>query len=174
MKKSAKRVKIPKTEMPDLVGAMIKLVERLEVLEKKTDQVLSRVSNLPSEMKQAYVSLQRPEPSHHPQPAQHPTNNSQQNQGMREKILFDATCADCLKGCKVPFRPSENRPVYCPACFAIRKAGHAPKDIASNIVVPQHLRALGPVPVASHKPAAPVKTRKPTSKAAKKHSKKKK
>ena len=171
MKKNAKK---SKENMPDLVTAMLKLVERLESLEKKTDMVLGRVSSLPTEFRQAVANLPRPEPFRNPQPSPNPLNPAQP-QGVREKILFDATCADCLKACRVPFRPSENRPVYCPACFAIRKAGHAPKDLASNIVVPQHLRDLKKVPVVADKGdnAAP-KIKKPVSKTSKKPAKKKK
>jgi len=34
---------------------------------------------------------------------------------------FEAVCAECGKTCKVPFRPREDRPVYCSECFAKRK-----------------------------------------------------
>ena len=160
--------------MPDLVTAMMRLVERLESLEKKTDMMLGRVSSLPSEMRQAVQNAQRPQPPYQAQPVSRPDQGSQQNYVAREKILFEATCADCLKGCKVPFRPSENRPVYCPECFAIRKAGHAPKDLASNIVVPQHMRELKKAPPVGDKAAVTPKSKKPASKAAKKPFKKKK
>lgn len=33
------------------------------------------------------------------------------------KELFDAVCSDCHKACKVPFYPSEGRPVQCLDCF---------------------------------------------------------
>lgn len=171
MKKSAKK---SKEVMPDLVTAMMKLVERLEVLEKRTEQVFSRVSSLPTEMKQAFINLQRPEPAHHAPSVQHHANHPQQNQGGREKLLYEATCADCLKSCKVPFMPRENRPVYCPACFAIRKAGHAPKDLISNIVVPQHLRDIKSASGVPSKPVALAKSKKPAPKPAKKSAKKKK
>ena len=36
--------------------------------------------------------------------------------------MFDATCAACGAECKVPFRPREDRPVYCSDCFAKMKA----------------------------------------------------
>jgi len=36
--------------------------------------------------------------------------------GPRE--LFDATCSDCGQQTKVPFRPTEGRPVYCRDCYA--------------------------------------------------------
>ncbi len=35
--------------------------------------------------------------------------------------MFDATCAACGAECKVPFRPREDRPVYCSECFAKMK-----------------------------------------------------
>ncbi len=154
--------------MPDLVTAMMKLVERLEVLERKMDQVLGRVSNLPTEVRRAVQDLQRPQPSYHAQPASRPDQGSQSSQGPRERVLYQAVCADCQKRCEVPFRPSGERPVYCPECFAIRKAGHVPKDITSGIVVPAHVKELKTPP-----PAA-AKSKKPASKATKKSTKKKK
>ena len=31
--------------------------------------------------------------------------------------MHEATCAKCGKECKVPFRPSSGKPVFCSACF---------------------------------------------------------
>ena len=42
----------------------------------------------------------------------------------RPKEFFDAVCSDCGKECKVPFKPTQGRPVYCRDCF--RK--HQPDD----------------------------------------------
>ncbi len=39
--------------------------------------------------------------------------------GPRE--MHKAICADCKKECEVPFKPREDRPVYCKECFAKRK-----------------------------------------------------
>ncbi len=39
-------------------------------------------------------------------------------QQSRNRELFDAVCANCGKPAKVPFKPSEDRPVYCSECFA--------------------------------------------------------
>ena len=36
--------------------------------------------------------------------------------------LFDAVCAKCGKPAKIPFQPSDDRPVYCSECFAAMKA----------------------------------------------------
>ncbi|OGW82842.1 MAG: DNA-directed RNA polymerase [Omnitrophica bacterium RIFCSPLOWO2_01_FULL_45_10] len=40
--------------------------------------------------------------------------------GPRE--MFKAICAECKKECEVPFKPREDRPVYCKECFAKRKS----------------------------------------------------
>ena len=37
------------------------------------------------------------------------------SQGPRE--LFDATCSECGAACKVPFKPTEGKPVYCRECY---------------------------------------------------------
>jgi CxxC-x17-CxxC domain-containing protein len=40
----------------------------------------------------------------------------QNDQPARE--MYDAVCANCGKHCKVPFKPTEGRPVYCSECFS--------------------------------------------------------
>ena len=37
------------------------------------------------------------------------------------KEMFSAVCASCGKEAKVPFRPREDRPVFCSECFANMK-----------------------------------------------------
>ncbi len=39
----------------------------------------------------------------------------------REREMFDAKCADCGNDCKIPFKPTEDRPVYCRECFQKHK-----------------------------------------------------
>ena len=34
-----------------------------------------------------------------------------------QRELFPAVCADCGKETKVPFKPSQGRPVYCSDCY---------------------------------------------------------
>jgi CxxC-x17-CxxC domain-containing protein len=140
--KASRKSAAAKNELPDLVTIMAKLVERLETLEKKTDQVINRVAALPTETRRAIQDLQRPQSAYFAQPVPRPEQTPHPNQGQRERILYQAVCADCCKRCEVPFKPSGDRPVYCPECFAIRKAGHVPKDLTSHVVVPHHLRAL--------------------------------
>ena len=35
--------------------------------------------------------------------------------------MFTTTCANCGGEAKVPFQPSDDRPVYCSACYAAMK-----------------------------------------------------
>jgi CxxC-x17-CxxC domain-containing protein len=152
--KKTKRSPATKNELPDLVTIMTKFVERLETLERKTDQVIGRITAFPTEVRRAVQDLQRPQASYSAQPAPRTEQTPHPNQGQRERILYQAVCADCQKRCEVPFKPSGDRPVYCPECFAIRKAGHVPKDLTSHVVVPQHLRVLPTAPGGESKEAA--------------------
>jgi CxxC-x17-CxxC domain-containing protein len=34
-----------------------------------------------------------------------------------KREFHKATCSDCGQECEVPFKPSEDRPVYCRDCF---------------------------------------------------------
>ena len=109
----SKASEVPDPQLPGLVEAMAKLVERLEGLERKVDTILSRVSNPPQ--------VSRP---HSPQPQAMEYNRSE---GRAERKMYQAVCADCRKSCEVPFKPTD-RPVYCKECFTIHKAGHTPQD----------------------------------------------
>ncbi|MCL2486186.1 MAG: zinc-ribbon domain containing protein [Oscillospiraceae bacterium] len=40
------------------------------------------------------------------------------SQGRSEREQFIATCAECGGEAKIPFKPREDRPVYCSECFA--------------------------------------------------------
>ncbi len=41
--------------------------------------------------------------------------------GGSPKEMHDATCAQCGKETKVPFKPTGSRPVYCVECFKLQK-----------------------------------------------------
>ncbi|MCG0275867.1 MAG: zinc-ribbon domain containing protein [Thermosediminibacteraceae bacterium] len=38
-----------------------------------------------------------------------------------QRTLYDAVCADCGAATKVPFKPRNDRPVYCSECFKKHK-----------------------------------------------------
>jgi CxxC-x17-CxxC domain-containing protein len=151
MKKKPKKSKQTETDMPELVTVIAKLVERLDILDKKTDQVISRVANLPSQMTHVFQDLQRSTP---PPPTQSSQRPDQGANARRERIMYKAVCADCRKNCEVPFRPTEERPVYCKECFVIRKAGHVPQDPTQRIKDLQPPKQIMPVLHAKAKPIA--------------------
>ena len=37
------------------------------------------------------------------------------------KEMHKTVCSECKKECEVPFKPREDRPVYCKECFAKHK-----------------------------------------------------
>ncbi|MFH8080778.1 MAG: CxxC-x17-CxxC domain-containing protein [Candidatus Aenigmatarchaeota archaeon] len=41
--------------------------------------------------------------------------------GFVPKKMYKATCSDCGKETKVPFKPKEDRPVYCKECYQKHK-----------------------------------------------------
>lgn len=42
--------------------------------------------------------------------------------GGAPREMYKTICADCKKECEVPFKPRDDRPVYCKECFSKRKA----------------------------------------------------
>ena len=47
--------------------------------------------------------------------------DARKNATRGEREMFTATCASCGAEARVPFRPREDRPVYCSECFAKQK-----------------------------------------------------
>lgn len=41
----------------------------------------------------------------------------------RSTEMFDAVCSKCGKNCKVPFKPTGSKPVFCSDCFSKEGAG---------------------------------------------------
>jgi len=46
-------------------------------------------------------------------------SGSRRNFGPRE--MHKAICAECKQECEVPFKPKEDRPVYCRECYAKKR-----------------------------------------------------
>ena len=40
-----------------------------------------------------------------------------------DREMFDAVCDECGKNCKVPFRPTGGKPIFCSECFEQRGGG---------------------------------------------------
>lgn len=46
-----------------------------------------------------------------------PEGRDERRPRWEEKRMFSATCDNCGKPCEVPFRPNQDKPVYCNDCF---------------------------------------------------------
>ncbi len=51
-------------------------------------------------------------------------NRSNYRSDNRDREMFSAICDDCGKECKVPFKPSSDKPIYCSECFEKRGGGN--------------------------------------------------
>ena len=52
-----------------------------------------------------------------------PCRDARKSQSLSQNEYFTTVCANCGKEARVPFQPSNDRPVYCSACFAAMKEG---------------------------------------------------
>ena len=57
------------------------------------------------------------------------------NHDFEEKQMYAAVCAECGKSCRVPFKPSGNKPIYCSDCFENkeRKASKPDYDVLEKL-----------------------------------------
>lgn len=160
MKKSLKWKKssAPREPKADIAGIISGLQQQLAVMDRKLDTLISRSSERPPEARRFSNPYQRAdEPrsqsqSQHQHQSQRPPEMKKDN-AFRERVLHKAICADCNKPCEVPFKPSQDRPVYCKECFAKRRnvggSGGAPK--AAPVPAPvQHTHSK---PEVARKPA---------------------
>ena len=140
-KKAPSAAKATKSELPDLIGVMLKVAERLEALEKKMEIVITHTSVRPS------VTQDVSRASSNPIPAQSSAQSGQvPHHGPKERVLHKAVCADCKKDCEVPFKPSGERPVYCKECFKKRRTNGASKSSGPNAPAAQPLRQVRVTP----------------------------
>lgn len=50
----------------------------------------------------------------------------------REVSMHKAVCDKCHKSCEVPFRPSNDKPIYCNDCFGDKRGNEAPRRDFKN------------------------------------------
>ena len=108
----------------DIAELVLKMQQQLSLLDKKIDTLIGQSQEKP-------FNAERPKPF---QRFDHPDRQSERRQdnNYRERVLHKAICADCNKECEVPFRPSQDRPVYCRDCFSKRKGDSSLKGNADN------------------------------------------
>ncbi len=120
-----KRSFIPPRQEFDIASLLNKMQQQLVLLEQKIDALLSRPSERPAGEGRFSNPLQRFGHSYS-------QGGRAQENSFRERALYKAICADCNKECEVPFRPSQDRPVYCRECFSKRKNATAFKKKPDN------------------------------------------
>lgn len=133
---------------PDIAGLVIAVQHQISSLERKVDLLISKASGQPPAFQhtvktfQPAVERQAHQPlSQHPQqPQPRPTGKEPQK---FNRILHKAICADCKKECEVPFKPSQDRPVYCKGCFSARKK-NGTFNIRPAVQAPQPERPAKP------------------------------
>lgn len=54
--------------------------------------------------------------------------NFRSNQERKPLQMHDAICSSCGNECQLPFRPTDERPVYCRECFAKNGGGDSNKS----------------------------------------------
>ncbi len=153
-KKGKKEIDAPM--MPTIIEGLAKLVERLEIVERKVDQVNSRISNILFEIRgEIRQSSQQQNASHQ----QNPFGYSQPQRPLPTlppRQMYQVVCADCKKNTEVPFKPGD-RPVYCKECFTARKSGNDNRGNTAIVSAP-------PVKAEKAKPAKAVKPKKKVKK----------
>lgn len=90
----------------DVAGLINKIQEHLISLERKIDTLISR----------SYTPAKERHFEH-----SHRNDRGRQSGGFRERKFYKVICADCGKECEVPFKPGQDRPVYCRDCFSKRR-----------------------------------------------------
>lgn len=158
---------------PDVAELVAKMQERMVIMERKIDILISRIPARHLDVRPPQQPQPRPQGNGNMQQnQQHQHQNQQpQQQQRKDKVMHKAICADCKKDCEVPFVPTENRPVYCKECYSRRRAGGGPVKVEAKVSVPgpkPEITKEAPAPAASKKAA----TKKPAAKKAKPEKKK--
>ena len=127
MKKIFKRKSslVSQQDEQDIVALINKMQEQLVSLGKKIDTLVSQFSKRPYEEKHFSKPFQRFDHSRH-------HDKGERGSNFRERSFTKAICSDCNKECEVPFKPSQDRPVYCKECFSKRKDGGPRKENYDN------------------------------------------
>ena len=104
----------------DIVVLMAQVQEQLAVLDNKLDSFMTKSL---TELAQA-LAASKPS-SFRPVPVQSQGNARPIDRPGRP--MYAVICFECGVDCEIPFKPSNNRPVYCKICFAKRK-GSSPNQ----------------------------------------------
>jgi len=93
-------------DVAELIG---KMQEQLASMERKIDSLINRPTAQPQQ------AQFRP-PRHNDRPQHGHGGND-----FRQRSMYKVICAECNKQCEIPFKPRNDRPVYCKDCFLKRR-----------------------------------------------------
>ncbi|MGE0269271.1 MAG: CxxC-x17-CxxC domain-containing protein [Candidatus Omnitrophota bacterium] len=110
----------------DVAGVMVQIQEQLAVMNEKLDAFMTKSL---TELAQALAASK---------PAVRITPSAPQTQGpvrptqhkfLNQRQMYAVVCYECGKDAELPFKPSGDRPVFCPECFAARKGRTPPAPV---------------------------------------------
>lgn len=107
----SKHSSAPRQVEPDVIFLISTMQQQLISLERKIDTLIRESS------KNTGSSDQSPRRSFRDRNFSKPRDN------FGERSFTQVTCAACKKDCEIPFKPRDDRPVYCKECFSKRKDG---------------------------------------------------
>ena len=61
-----------------------------------------------------------------------PNKRNFKRSNFREKEMFKAVCDECGQECEVPFKPSNDKPIFCSTCFSKKNEGRSQFDRGSR------------------------------------------
>ena len=138
----------------DVAETMAQIQEQLALLDKKLETFINKSLTDIAQV----LAAQKTAVPYRPVPT--PSTPMRTHEPSR-RPMFAVVCFECGKDSEIPFKPAPGRPVYCPECFAKRKAVHAAK-MNNEVTPPAAVKT--PEPPAKEEKKAPVAKKKPVKK----------
>lgn len=110
----------------DVAGMMVQIQEQLAVMNEKLDSFMTKsLTELAQAMAAAKPVVRIAPPAPQTQGPVRPT----QHKFLNQRQMYAVVCYECGKDAELPFKPSGDRPVFCPECFAARKGRTPPAPV---------------------------------------------
>jgi CxxC-x17-CxxC domain-containing protein len=155
-KKAAKKGSVKnKIDIGDLLG---ELQARFDGLNDKLDALLSRTASLSHA-----ISTER-DPGFKTRASMPQKPPIPQDRDPRKRPMYKVICAECKKESEVPFRPVADRPVYCKACYANRRAGSGPRNLPDREQLVAEISKTLNIDISAPSKTKAVKTKKTAAK----------
>ena len=137
------------TKNVDTAEVLVQIQEQLAALDSKLEAFINKSL---TDIAQALATQKAAAAPRPVQPSSAPIRTHEQTR----RPMFAVVCFQCGKDCEIPFKPAHGRPVYCPECFAQRKAGNIVK-VSNEVKPPVEIKT-------SEQPVTKVKKKTPASK----------